>query len=100
MPFIGPLDYASHLRFTLRPQMHRYSSIPILYHFLVRIASMTGCYFFLRRMGVGPDGMTDVALPFPASQALRYIVLILVSTKWSFCRPNRAQTYARCCSRM
>lgn len=46
MPFIGPLDYASHLRFTLRPQMHRYSSIPILYHFLVRIASMTGCYFF------------------------------------------------------
>jgi hypothetical protein len=45
---------------------------------------------------VGLDGMTNVALPAP--QALRYMVLILVTTKWSFSQPNRAQTYARCCS--
>jgi hypothetical protein len=66
MPFIGPLEYASHLRFTPRPRMHRYSSILIphsIYHFPVRIASMTGCFVFLRRTGVGLDGMTNVALP-------------------------------------
>ena len=57
---------------------------------------MTGCYVFLRRMGVGLWWHDERGLPAP--QALRCMVLILVSTKWSFCRPNRAQTYARCCS--
>jgi hypothetical protein len=74
MPFIGPLDYASHLRFTPRPRMHRYSSILIhhsVYHFPVRIASMTG-YVFLRRMGVGLDGMMNVALPHRPSGAAVY----------------------------
>jgi hypothetical protein len=55
--------------------MHRYSSILIphsVYHFPVRIASMTGCYVFLRRMGVGLDGMTNVALPHRLSGAAVY----------------------------
>jgi hypothetical protein len=54
--------------------MHRYSLILIphsVYHFPVRIASMTG-YVFLRRMGVGLDGMTNVALPLRPSGAAVY----------------------------
>lgn len=49
--------------------MHRYSLILIphsVYHFPVRIASMTG-YVFLRRMGVGRDGIMNVALPLRPS---------------------------------
>lgn len=45
---------------------------------------------------MGFHGMMNVALR-PAG-ALRYIVLIPVTTKWSFFQPNRAQVYARSCS--
>jgi hypothetical protein len=36
----------------------------------------------------------------PRPLALEYmvLVLILVATEWSLCRPNHAQTYARHCS--
>lgn len=87
MPFIGSLDYASHLRFTPRLRMHRYSSILIphsIYHFPVRIASMSDCYVFLRRMGVGLDGMTNEALPPRHPSAAVYghnMVMILDTTK-------------------
>jgi hypothetical protein len=43
-----------------------------IYHFPIRIASMTGCFVFSRRMGVGLDGMTNVALPPRPSGAAVY----------------------------
>ena len=85
MPFIGPLDYASHLRFTLRPWTHRYSSILIhisVYHFPVRIASMTGYFFTKDEMGL--EGMISVAHPHRPGPPVRRCgiwSLILATTK-------------------
>jgi hypothetical protein len=65
-----------------------------IYHFPIRIASMTGCFVFSRRMGVGLDGMTNVALPPRPSGAAVYGP-DFGYYQWSFGRPNRAQTHAR-----
>lgn len=89
LPFFGPLDYASHLRVYAASLNAPLSSIlipptrPYGFHGWL-LCFFEGCEWELY-------GMTNVALPRAGAADLRYMVLILVTTKWSFCQPHRAQ---------